>query len=208
MKPFIITIARQYGSGGKTVGKMLSEKLEIPYYEREIISLASEQSGINPVLFCDEQLKSGLKSRLGSRFKGGNPVTPEDSGFISDDNIFKYQEQTIKALADKGACVMIGRCADHILRDRTDVIRVFVHATPEFCLQEAMKVDSLPEREVVKKIERIDRYRGAYYKYYTGKEWNDARNFDITLNSSVLGFEGTVEAILAYMELRTKIEEN
>lgn len=203
MKPFIITIARQYGSGGKTVGKMLAKRLEIPYYEREIITMASEDSGINAALFTDERLKSERKHRLLSHFRGGEPISPESAGFTRDDNLFRYQEKIIRRLADEGPCVLIGRCADHVLRKRHDVVRVFVHAPAEFCLQEAMKVDSMPEREVAKKIEEVDRYRAAYYKYYTGKDWNDARNYDLALNSAVFGFEGTVEAILAYMEVRS-----
>lgn len=204
MKPFIITIARQYGSGGKTVGKMLSERLGIPYYDRDIITMASEESGVNPVLFTDERLKTDRKHRLLGRFQGGEPASPESAGFTKDDNLFRYQAKIICGLAEKGPCVLIGRCADHVLRDRSDVVRVFVHATPEFCLQEAMKVDSLPEREVVRKIAEVDEYRARYYRYYTGQEWCDARNYDLSLNSAVLGFDGTAEAILAYMETRSR----
>lgn len=204
MTPRIITIARQYGSGGKTVGKMLSERLGIPYYDRDIITMASEDSGVNAVLFSDEQLKPDLKHRLLSRFQGGEPVSPESAGFTKDDNLFRYQEKIIKRLAEEGPCVIIGRCADYILRERKDVVRVFVHAPHAFCVQEAMKVDSLPEREVAKKIVKVDEYRAKYYKYYTGQEWKDARNYDLSLNSAALGFEGTVEAILAYMEVREK----
>lgn len=206
MKPFIITIARQYGSGGKTVGKLLSERLGIPYYDRDIITMASEDSGVNAVLFSDERLKPDLKHRLLARFQGGDPVSPEDAGFTRDDNLFRYQAKIIKELADKGPCVLIGRCADHVLRERSDVVRVFVHAPADFCLREAMKVNSLPERAVVRKIAEVDEYRARYYRYYTGQEWSDARNYDLSLNSAALGFDGTVEAILAYMEVRSKFQ--
>ena len=205
---FIITIARQYGSGGKTIGQMLAKRLGIPCYNREIITMASEDSGINAVLFSDERLKPDLLSRLRSRYqsRGGKPVSPEESGFTNEDNLFEYQAKIIRQLADEGPCVMIGRCADFVLRERKDVARVFVHAPDDFCLQEALKVDSLPVRAVKKKIGEVDAYRAAYYRHYTGQEWKDARNYDLSLNSAVLGFEGTVEMIVRYLETRAQFQ--
>ena len=207
MKPYIITIARQYGSGGKTVGKMLSDRLRIPYYNREIITMASEDSGINAMLFSDERLKPDLLTRLKSRYKSEFPL-PSDSSkaYLLDDALFDYQAKIIRQLAYQGPCVLIGRCADFVLKGRPDVVRVFVHADPAFCLQEAMKVDSLPEDKVVRKIAEIDEYRAKYYKHHTGHDWYDARNYDLSLNSGVLGFEGVVEEIVQYMEVRSNFQ--
>lgn len=208
MKSYIITIARQYGSGGKTVGKMLSDRLNIPYYNREIITMASEDSGINAMLFSDERLKPDLLTRLKSRYKSEFPL-PSDSSkaYLRDDALFDYQAKIIRKLADRGPCVLIGRCADFVLKGRPEVVRVFVHADPAFCLQEAMKVDSLPEDEVVRKIAEIDEYRAKYYKHHTGHDWYDARNYDLSLNSGVLGFEGVVEEIVQYMEVRSNFQQ-
>lgn len=208
MKPYIITIARQYGSGGKTVGKMLSDRLHIPFYNREIITMASEDSGINAVLFTDERLKPDLITRLKSRYKGNLPL-PNDSSkaYLRDDALFDYQAKIIRQLADRGPCVLIGRCADYVLKGRPDVVRVFVHADADFCLEQAMKVDSLPEEEVVRKIAEIDEYRAKYYKHHTGHDWYDARNYDISLNSGVLGFDGVVEEIIQYMEVRSQFQK-
>ena len=208
MKPYIITIARQYGSGGKTVGKMLSDRLHIPFYNREIITMASEDSGINAVLFTDERLKPDLITRLKSRYKGNLPL-PNDSSkaYLRDDALFDYQEKIIRQLADQGPCVLIGRCADYVLKGRPDVVRVFVHADADFCLEQAMKVDSLPEEEVVRKIAEIDEYRAKYYKHHAGHDWYDARNDDISLNSGVLGFDGVVEEIIQYMEVRSQFQK-
>ena len=208
MKPYIITIARQYGSGGKTVGKMLSDRLHIPFYNREIITMASEDSGINAVLFTDERLKPDLITRLKSRYKGNLPL-PNDSSkaYLRDDALFDYQVKIIRQLADQGPCVLIGRCADYVLKGRPDVVRVFVHADADFCLEQAMKVDSLPEEEVVRKIAEIDEYRAKYYKHHTGHDWYDARNYDISLNSGVLGFDGVVEEIIQYMEVRSQFQK-
>ena len=198
MKPYIITIARQYGSGGKTVGKMLADRLGIPFYNREIITMASEDSGVNAMLFSDERLKSDFIARLRARYRGDMPV-PNDSSksYLRDEALFSYQVKIIERLADQGPCVLIGRCADYILKNRPDVVRVFVHADPEFCFEQAMKVDSLPENEVRKKIAEIDEYRA-------GRDWYDARNYDISINSGVLGFEGAVEEIVKYMEVRSE----
>ena len=206
MEKTIITIARQYGSGGRTVGKMLAKRLGIPYYDREIIEMAAEDSGINAVLFQDEKKLHSLRALLGGGYQGSKLLSPESAGFTKDDNLFNYQAKIIHKLADEGSCVLIGRCADHILRDTLGVVSVFVHAPADFCLQEAMKVNSLPEREVEKLIAKTDDYRARYYKYYTGKEWKDAKNYDLSLNSAKLGFEGTVEAILSYIEVRKRFD--
>lgn len=206
MEKTIITIARQYGSGGRTVGKMLAERMGIPFYDRQIIEMAAEDSGINAVLFHDEQKPHSLRSLLKGGYQGNHLLSPESAGFTKDDNLFNYQAKIIRKLADEGSCVLIGRCADYILRDQPDVVRVFVHAPADFCLQEAMKVNSLPERDVERLIVKTDDYRARYYKYYTGQEWKDARNYDLSLNSAKLGFDGTVEAILAYIEVRKKFD--
>ena len=208
MKPYVITIARQYGSGGKTVGKMLADKLGIPFYNREIITMASEDSGVNAMLFPDERLKGDFLTRLRAHYHGNTPV-PNDSSksYLKDEALFAYQVKIIRRLADQGPCVMIGRCADYILAGRPDVVRVFVHADKDFCLEQAMKVDSLPENEVAKKIAEIDEYRARYYKHHTGHDWYDARNYDLSLNSGVLGFDGTVEEIIKYMGVREQFQK-
>ena len=203
MEKTIITIARQYGSGGRTVGKMLAERLDIPYYDREIITMASEDSGVNATLFQDEKKRIDLRALFKGGYQGDQIVSPESAGFTRDDNLFNYQAKIIRRLAEQGSCVIIGRCADHILRT---VPGVFVYAPDDFCLREAMKVNSLSEREVIRLIAKTDDYRARYYKYYTGKEWKDARNYDLSLNSAKLGFDGTVEAILAYLKVREQYE--
>ena len=102
---------------------------------------------------------------------------------------------------------LIGRCADYILKGRPDVVRVFVHADAAFCLQEAMKIDSMPEDAVARKIAEIDEYRAKYYKHHTGSDWYDARNYDLSLNSGVLGFDGVVEEIVQYMQVRSQFQK-
>ena len=209
MRNIVITISRQYGSGGKTIGAMLAKELGINCYSREILRMASEDSGMNEKLFgmSDEKVRRAGWFKLLSRPYEGGLIPPEDREFTSDDNLFNYQAKIIRQLAEESSCVIIGRCADHILADVPGVVRVFVHAPEDFCLQEAMKVNSLSVSEVQKLIAQTDEYRAHYYKYYTGQEWKNAQNYDLSLDSSRLGFDGTVEAILSYIEVRKKFDK-
>ena len=204
MKNAVITIARQYGSGGKTIAAMLAKDLGINCYGREILKMASEESGINERLFgmSDEKLKHSVLMKLLKRPHEGDLIPPESSGFVSDDNLFNYQAKVIKELAESESCVIVGRCADYVLRDFPNVISVFIHADREFCLEQAMERNSMSLKEMQRFIEKTDKYRGDFYKYYTGHEWSDARNYDLCLNSGKLGFKKCVEEIKAYMKVR------
>lgn len=204
MEKIVITIARQYGSGGKTVGKMVADELGIPFYSRDIIRMASEDSGISEALFgeADEKLRKNFLFRLSKNIYDGDLIPPESDDFVSDKNLFNYQAKIIKQLAETESCVIVGRCADYVLRDYPNVMSVFVHADEEFCFDRAMERNSMSPRELEKYIAKIDKYRGDYYKYYTGQDWTDARNYDLCLNSGKLGFEKCKEEILAYRKVR------
>ena len=123
-------------------------------------------------------------------------------GFVSADNLFNYQAKVIKELAEKESCVFIGRCADFVLKDRSDVMSVFIHAPQDYCLARGMERNSMTEKEMERFIAKTDKYRGDFYHYYTGRTWNDARNYDLCLDSSKLGFDKCVEAIKAYAKVR------
>lgn len=206
MEHVVITIARHYGSGGKTVGEMLAKELGINCYDREIIRMASDESGIAEGLFgqADEKLDNSPLRRIIKNIYDGQLFSPESEEFTSNDNLFNYQAKIVRELAQKESCVIIGRCADFILKDNPDAFSVFVHANAEFSLEKAKERIGLPDKEVEKQIAKINKYRADYYKYYTGHEWNDARNYDLCLDSSRLGFEGCVEEIKAYMQVRSK----
>ncbi len=203
MSHTVITIARQYGSGGKTVGKMLAKDLGISYYNREILRMASDASGINEQLFAqvDERLKSRLR-RVAQKVYSGELLPPDSDNFVSTDNLFNYQAKILKELAEEESYVAIGRCADFVLKDYPHVVSVFVHAPEDFCLEQAMKISSKSKEEMKRFIAKTDKSRGDYYKYHTGQSWYDARNYDLCLDSSKLGFEGCVEAIKGYMKVR------
>lgn len=205
MKKTVITIARSYGSGGRTLGKLLAEQLGINCYDREILRMASDASGINEALFgqADERLKrSPLFGILKKNPYKGGVIPPENSDFVSDDNLFNYQAKVIKELAAQESCVIIGRCADYVLKDYPNVVSVFIHADRKFCLDRSMERHSMTEKEMQKYIEKTDRYRADFYEYHTGHKWADARNYDLCLNSAKLGFEKCVEEIRSYMKIR------
>lgn len=204
MDNIVITVARQYGSGGKTIAAMLAKDLGINCYSREILKMASEESGINERLFgqADERLKISSWFKVLKRPYEGELLSPESNGFVSDENLFNYQAKIIKDLAQKESCVIVGRCADYVLRDYPNVMSVFVHADKEFCLERSLERNSMTRPEMEKFIEKTDKYRGDFYRYYTGHQWEDARNYDLCLNSGKLGFEKCVEAIKGYMKVR------
>lgn len=204
MEKLIITIARQYGSGGKTIGHMLAENLGINCYNREILRLASDDSGIREELFnqADERLRNSPLFASSTRVYRGGLITPDKDGFVSPDNLFNYQAKIIKELAEKESCVIIGRCADFVLKDCTNVMSVFIHAPKDYCIRRGMERNSMSEKEMEKFIAKTDKYRGDFYHYYTGRTWNDARNYDLCLDSSKLGFDKCVDAIKAYAKVR------
>ncbi len=203
-KNIVITIARQYGSGGRTIGEMLAKKLNIHYYDKELMKLASDDSGINEALFVntDEKVKNSIRFMNGKNVYGGELIPPESDDFTSSDNLFNFQAKIIRRLAEEESCVIIGRCADYVLKEYDNVLSVFVHAPHDFCMEQAAKKHSMSEKELERFLAKTDKGRADYYRYHTGRDWTDARNYDLCLNSSKLGFERCVDEIIAYMQVR------
>ena len=204
MQNVVITIARQYGSGGRLIGKMLSEELGIPYYDRQLLQLASDESGIHEKHFAsaDEKVKGSSLLRIAKKVLNGERVPEDQEDAISNDRLFNYQAKIIRELAEEDSCVIIGRCADYVLKDFDNVISVFIHADDEKCEARIREIRRMESKELRKHMADVDKRRGMYYKYYTGKEWTDARNYDLCLNCGVLGFEKCKEEILAYRKVR------
>ncbi len=198
MKNVIITIARGFGSGGKDIGVRLSKQLDIPCYEKEILSLASDKSGISRALFeeIDEKMKiSFLKKVLGS-VPMNYKVEPSDRKFIHDNNLFCLQREVIEELAKTESCIIIGKCANYILKDRKNTIRVYIDAPMSYCVRSIIDRMGVEEMEAIRMINKTDRYRSDYYKYYTGGGvWSSPVNYDICLNSGYLGREKCVQII-------------
>ena len=205
MKNFTVTIARGFGSGGRTIGKMLAERLGIKFYDREIMELASEESGINIDLFekADEAGKVAFFKRYNRAF-GRKLISPKSDSFTSDDNLFNYQAKIIHEIANRESSVIVGRCADHILSEHENVLRIFIYSSMGFCIDKVTELYGLSRKEAERKIERIDRARSTYYRYYTGNEWDNARNYDLCLNTEELGFERCVNIIEHYINVLYK----
>ncbi len=204
MSKYVITIARGYGSGGRTIGKMLSEELGVPYYDRELLRLASDDSGINEQLFAkaDEKLKKSPLYKIAHNVYKGEIIPPDSDEFVSNDNLFNYQAKIIKELADTETCIIIGRCADFILKDNENAVRIFVHAPFEDCIKNVKELSDNPDREIERQIVAIDKRRSDYYKYYTGRDWQDAKNYDLCLNSGRLGYQKCVDIVKTYLKIR------
>ena len=199
----MITISRAFGSGGRTVGKMLSEKLGIPYYDKDLIKLASEDSGISEGLFglADERTENGIFNRV--KVYDGSIKSPDSPRFTSEDNLFSYQAKIIRGLAEsKSPCIIIGRCADFVLSDKDNVLRLFIWADKETCIRNTMDVCGYDRKEAEKQVEKINRERSAYYKKHTGHEWTDVRNYDLCIDTDKLSFEKCVELIESYLKVR------
>lgn len=197
----IITIAREMGSGGRTIGKMLSEDLGIKYYDKDLIKLASEDSGINERFFglVDEKLK-GSFLRKGGVYKG-ELLSPDHRDFTSDQNLFNFQAKIIKQLADKEPAVIVGRCADFILSDKRDVVKVFVYSNMETAVKNVVDMYGVSEKEAQKIIERTDKERSEYYRHYTGRDWTNAKNYNICLDTSNMDYTKCIEIIKSYLKL-------
>ncbi len=207
MENCVITIARGYGSGGLTIGKMLAQRLNIHFYDRELMRLASDQSGINEELFvkADETLKKSLLFRVAKKAYNGELIPPDSDDFVSNDNLFNYQAKVIRELANEESCVIVGRCADYVLKDYKNVIRIFVHAPFDDCVNTVMNLSDISKEEAARKITSIDKHRADYYRYYTGRAWENAANYDLCLNSAKLGFDKCVEVVIDYMKIHENI---
>lgn len=206
MEHYVITIARGFGSGGKEIGSKLGKSLGIPCYESQILKMASDQSGLNEALFnrADEKLSlyGEIKNYLG-RVPFEEEAKPFDKAFVSNDNLFQIQSKIIRHLALSESCIIIGKCADYVLRDFSNVISVYVEAPRKACVESITNKLGITEAEAHKLIEKTDRYRADYYHYYTrGGTWTNPINYDLTLNSDRIGRDKCVELLKQYIDLK------
>ncbi|WP_418821435.1 AAA family ATPase [Ruminococcus sp.] len=206
MDNFVITIARGFGSGGKQIGLALSKQLGIPCYESQILSMASNYSGINKDLFfqVDEKLRGyHLIKRLMKSANKDDIVEPTDKSFISDVNLYNIQAKIIKELAKQQSCIIIGKCANHLLRDYDNTVSVYIEAPRAFCVKNVIERLGVTEEEAHRMIYQTDRYRADYYKYYTGGEtWTNPVLYDMTLNSDRMGMDKCTELIIQYLKIK------
>ncbi len=190
MKNRIVTISREFGSGGRTIGRELAKKLGIPCYDEEIINKVAVESGFSPEFIKN----SGEYAPSGNWFS--NALTGRDySGHSFQDELWKIQRSVILNLAEEGPCVIVGRCADYILKDTADCLTVFIHASLEKRADRIVNVYGETEIPAQKRLRDKDKRRKVYYQFYTDKKWDDVRNYDIALDSGVWGIDKCVEIL-------------
>ena len=199
-KHIVITIGRQYGSGGAEIGRLLAEKLGISFYDKNILRINSDESGIKESYFhlADEKAGSRLLYRIvqGLRPEKSSPSFGAD--LTSTDNLFRFQSEVIKKLAEAESCVIIGRCADYLLEGSEGLVRIHLNADLES--RKARIRERHPEEtDVLRAIRRTDKERNDYYRYYTGRDWADSENYDLVINTTRPGIEGSVNIILSYL---------
>jgi cytidylate kinase len=202
MKKTVITIARSYGSGGRTLGKLLAKELEMNCYDRELLRMASDESGISEELFgAADEIKKRLPLFKNSKPYKGEVISPESEDFVSNDNLFNLQAKIIRDLAKRESCIIIGRCGDYVLREMDNVLRLFFYAPLMDCVERTKALTGESEKDLIKKIERIDKHRADYYQYHTGNKWNDAKNYDFCLNTASMSYDKLIQVVKAYMDI-------
>ena len=200
----VITISREYGSGGKEISQKLAAKLGISAYGDEIPSMAAEENGIQKSYFekADEHPTDSFLYMLAmNTLAVKNSMNPYVSA-LSNDKLFNKQAEVIRELAEKEDCIIVGRCGGYILRDLPGCVKVFVTADQDFRARRIMQSDQVDEKEALKRMHTIDRRRASYVGYYAGTEWHDVNSYDLVVKSSVIGIEKSVDLICQYLALR------
>ncbi|MCI7322581.1 MAG: cytidylate kinase-like family protein [Lachnospiraceae bacterium] len=204
----IYTIGRELGSCGYTVGKLLSERLGIKLYDKELLAQAAKDSGFCQEIFEKQDEKptsSFLYSLVMDTYSGGNYSSAPFLDMPLNHKVFLAQFDTIKKIADRESCVMVGRCADYALASHKDVLNVFIHAEMDDRVKRISKRENVTEHKAKDMIQKSDKQRSSYYNYYTCKKWGDSRSYDLSLNTSKLSPEQCVDMILSFRE---KMQEN
>lgn len=208
-KKYVITVGRTFGSGGRVLGRLLADRLGIPFYDKRLLLEAARQAGVAPEYFerNDERMPRFI-SGVFSFAHGFNPMSwYSDPTTISSDSIYKAQCDYIRELSARESCVIVGRTADYVLRDVPNTINIFVHAPEAACVSRIIeRHDALSPDEARTLARRANKLRAAFYNFYTDKTWGDARSYDLTLDSSLLPMEQSVDLIIRY--LRTRLGQN
>lgn len=204
MNKTIITISRQFASGGRQVGERLAKSLDIPFYDKELISLAAKKSGFSEKVFenADRQstnsllysLSTGMYNAIG-QFDGANNLP-------LNDKVFLVQYNVILDLAKQGPCVIVGRCADYILREQAGAIHVFIHSDMKSRIRRAVEEYGMPAERAEAMIQKGDKRRAAYYDFYTGMKWGRVENYDLTVDSDSIGLDNAAKLIEDYVRMR------
>ncbi len=201
-KRIIITIDRQYGSGGRDIGEQLAKELGIPFYNEQITEMAAKESGMSKDVFdkVDETAASSLLySVVTGAYMFGNHM-PTALDLPINDKLFIAQTDVIKKIALEGSCVIVGRCADYILRDDKDLVSLFIYADKEVRMKRAVENYGLAQNKVESSINKKDKKRGSYYNYYSGEKWGNSVNYNLCIDSGMLGVAGSAAVIKTFID--------
>lgn len=197
-KDIIITIGRQFGCGGKRIAEALGSKLGIPVYDHELIIKAAQESGFSAEFFERSDEKKRFFS-LTSIFAGSYNTDTEN--YMSDKGLFKIQCETIQSIADQGSAIIVGRCSDYVLRDRKNTLNVFLTSPLEDRVKRVSETEGVNLRKAEEIVEKQDKNRADYYNYYTFGNWGVASNYDLCIDSSIAGIEGTADLIIEFAKI-------
>ena len=206
----VITIGRQFGSGGRQVGRLLAEKLDIPYYDKELLAEAAKDSGICQEIFENHDEKP-TRSLLFSLVTGVQMHGDPGSMYMDmplNHRIFLAQFDAIRRIASEGPCVIVGRCADYVLRDKPNAVSVFVKADIRQRVERAVSLYGVDPARAEETVRKADKQRASYYNYYATATWGDVNNYDLCVDTGKLGIDGTVELIEQYLRLREQALKN
>lgn len=207
MKNYVITISRGYGSGGSHVARKISSELGIKYYDEEILQMAADLSGINERYFFEtnEKIRKNIITINSSKgVYDGKVYQVSDKKYLSDENFFNFQAQVIKELAAPGkeSCIIIGKAANYVLRDFDNVVRINIQAPMDLCLSNIMERLQKSQSEAENKIAKTNKYRSNFYKYFTGHNWLDPAQYDLSINTKALGEDYAVKLIIQLVKDR------
>lgn len=198
----ILTISRQYGSGGREIGKKLASIWGIPFYDNELIERAAKESGYAEVAFETAESRAG-SSLLYSIARGMANFNNQEMGYTNlslDDKIYLAQAEVIRKCASEGPCVIVGRCADYVLRKYDNVVNIFIYADMPFRSERAMRIDGMAPDHIEDEILKIDKRRSNYHSFHTGEKWGKVEQYSLCVNSSHVGIDKAVEVIKTYVE--------
>jgi len=199
----VINIGRQFGSGGRIIGEKLSTLMDIPFFDKELILIASQESGLGKEFFenFDEKSSHSIFGGLfGLRGAFSDEMVPNN--FLNNETLFKIQSDVIRNLAEKQSCIFVGRCADYVLKDHPHCLNLFVSANIDDRIKRIAEKENLPENKAKDLIEKTDKKRASYYNYYSNKVWGAAGSYHLCINSSFLGIDESVDFIKEFAEKR------
>ncbi|HBK33364.1 MAG TPA: cytidylate kinase [Porphyromonadaceae bacterium] len=205
---FIINIGRQLGSGGRQIGRLLSERLGISFYDKELIALASKQSGLSKEVF--EEADEKKRFTLTGGFLGIKTSIMDEgfsNNYLWNETLFQIQSDVIRDLAREKSCIFVGRCADYILRDHPRMLNVFISAGQDDRIKRVEDYYGLTGKKALELIEKIDKKRAGYYNYYSNKVWGAAASYHVCMNSSILGIEATTDFIQEFLKQKLQRPE-